>query len=227
MLCIDNRMKQGRSTMESPKRPIGRLHVLTDTKIQARYSHVDIARLAIEAGADVIQLRDKELSTKELLRVGEAIKILCQESNVTFIVNDRVDVALALEADGVHLGQDDMPIAMARKLLRDKIIGGSAGDLLELQNCLSQGADYIGFGPIFPTTTKPDAGPSIGIHALLEAVKHSRVPIIAIGGIAIHNVGEVMATGAYGIAVISCVAKSEDPRAVVRALREKIRAFGS
>jgi len=204
--------------MASINKRIGRLHVLTDTKIQTRFSHVELARLAIEGGADTIQLRDKELSTRQLIKVAEELKELCKRHNKTFIVNDRVDVAFAVDADGVHLGQDDLPISVARKILGDKIIGGSAGDEGEFLRCLSQGADYIGFGPIFSTSTKLDAGPQVGLGALRAIVEKSPVPIIAIGGIGEHNVWQVLETGVYGIAVVSWVAKAMDPKVATQRL---------
>lgn len=203
---------------------IGRLHVITDTVIQTRFSHLEIARLAIEGGADTIQFRDKRLSTKELLRIGEGIKRICEENGVTFIVNDRLDLALALEADGVHLGQEDMPISIARKFLGERIIGGSAGNITELLHCLEQGADYVGFGPVFQTKTKEDAGPSVGLASLREIVRLSRVPVVAIGGIGPQNAKEVLETGAYGIAVISSVVTAEDPKLAAKALMSIIEA---
>lgn len=206
------------------RKKIGRLHVITDTTIQSRFSHLDIAQLAIDGGADTIQLRDKVLSTKELLRIGEGIKKICDQNQVTFIVNDRLDVALALEADGVHLGQEDMPIAVARKFLGEKIIGGSAGNIKELSYCLEQGADYVGYGPIFQTKTKEDAGPSVGIESLREIVRLSKVPVIAIGGIGPQNAKEVLDSGAYGIAVISSVVLAEDPRLAVKKLMTIVEA---
>jgi thiamine-phosphate diphosphorylase len=134
---------------------IGRFHVLTDICLQTHFSHVELAELAIAGGADTIQFRQKDGATREMIRVAEQMQALCKRAGVTFIINDRVDVAIASHADGVHLGQDDFPIPLARKLLGEEaIIGGSAGNLEEARKCLGEGADYIGFGPVYPTTSK-------------------------------------------------------------------------
>lgn len=202
---------------------IGRLHVLTDVVLQARFSHVDIARLAIAGGADTIQFRQKAGRTREMISVCRELKGLCAASGVTFIVNDRIDVAIASEADGVHLGQEDFPIALARRLLGPgRIIGGSASDMEEALRCLNEGADYVGFGPVYATTSKEDAGPASGVSELSKIVRAIPIPIIAIGGITVENAAEVIAAGAKGIAVISAVCCREDPASATRALGEAI-----
>jgi len=198
---------------------IGRLHVLTDTVLQSRFSHFKLARMAIKGGADTIQFRQKIGATREMIEIVRQLKQLCLDSGVTLIVNDRVDVAIASDADGVHLGQDDFPIPQARKLLGEsRIIGGSAGTLEEAQKCLAEGADYIGFGPVYPTTSKADADPVTGIKLLKQTVEAIPLPIIAIGGVDVENTPEVMRAGAQGIAVISAVCCQENPEQATRAL---------
>jgi thiamine-phosphate pyrophosphorylase len=198
---------------------IGRFHVLTDTVLQSRFSHLELARMAIRGGADAIQFRQKIGTTREMIEIVRQLKQLCLGSGVILIVNDRVDVAIASEADGVHLGQDDFSIPLARKLLgKSRIIGGSAATLEEAQKCLAEGADYIGFGPVYPTTSKEDAGPVTGIVLLKKVVEAIPLPIIAIGGISVKNAPEVMQAGAQGIAVISAVCYQEDPEQATRAL---------
>ena len=200
-------------------KPIGKLHILTDVQLQSRYSHVELTQLAIAGGADTIQLRQKSGSTREMIEVARQMKRLCEEAGVAFIVNDRVDVALASKSDGVHLGQDDFPIPLARDLLGDtSIIGGSAGSIEEAHKCLSEGANYVGFGPVFTTTSKEDAGPAGGIDLLKEVIREIPLPIIAIGGIEEQNIHDVMAAGAYGIAVISAVCCQERPEQATRSL---------
>ena len=195
------------------KKNIGKLHVLTDTVLQSRYSHLELAKMAIAGGADTIQLRQKSGSTKEMIAIARKLKGLCSEAGVPFIVNDRVDVAMASEADGVHLGQDDFPIPLARKLMgKGIIIGGSALSLEEARRCLAEGADYIGFGPVYATSSKSDASSPAGIEDMKKVVKKVPVPIIAIGGIHAQNVREVLQAGAYGIAVISAVCCQADPQ---------------
>ena len=198
---------------------VGRFHVLTDTYLQTRLSHVELAELAIAGGADTIQLRQKGGGTRQMIGVAEQMQALCKRGGVTFIINDRVDVAIASHADGVHLGQDDFPIPLARKLLGEEaIIGGSAGSMDEARKCLWEGADYIGFGPVFPTTSKEDAGPAGGLELLEQIVKAIPVPIIAIGGISRGNLPLVIQTGAHGIAVISAVCCQEDPLEAAKSL---------
>jgi thiamine-phosphate pyrophosphorylase len=203
---------------------IGRLHVLTDTVLQSRFSHLQLARLAIKGGADTIQFRQKLGATREMIETARKLKQLCRDNGVTLVVNDRIDVAIAAEADGVHLGQDDFPIPLARKLLGEsQIIGGSAATLKEAEKCLAEGADYIGFGPVYPTASKEDAGPVGGIKLLRKAVEVIPLPIIAIGGISVKNTPEVLRAGAQGIAVISAVCCQEDPEQATRALSNALR----
>jgi thiamine-phosphate pyrophosphorylase len=205
--------------MEAMMKQIGKLHILTDTVLQSRFSHMEITRLAIAGGTDTIQYRQKSGSTREMIEVARNMKRLCSEAGVTFIVNDRLDVAIAAEADGVHLGQDDFPIPIAREFLGEgRIIGGSAATLDEARKCLSEGADYVGFGPVYPTSSKDDAGPVSGIDILKQVADIIPLPIIAIGGVGAENVPEVMRTGAHGIAVISAVCCQDDPEEATRAL---------
>ena len=204
-------------------KPIGKLHILTDVQLQSRYSHAELTRLALTGGADTIQLRQKTGSTREMIEIAQQMKRLCEESGVVFVVNDRVDVALASGADGVHLGQDDFPIALARELLgQESIIGGSAGSVEEARKCVSEGADYVGFGPVYPTTSKADAGPAGGLGLLQQVVQAIPLPVIAIGGVDEENTHDVMEAGAHGIAVISAVCCQENPEQATRALSQVI-----
>ena len=203
---------------------IGQLHILTDTVLQTRLSHFELAQMAIKGGADTIQFRQKSGPTREMIQIAQQLKKLCLEAGVQFIVNDRVDVAIAAEADGVHLGQDDFPIPLARKLLGEEaIIGGSAATLEEAKKCLAEGADYIGFGPVFPTSSKTDAGPVSGINILKKVVESIQLPIIAIGGISPMNTHQVIEAGAYGIAVISAVCCQDDPEEATRTLFQALK----
>ena len=163
---------------------IGKICIITDTLVQKKYSHIEIAKLAMKGGADIIQLRDKNLSTSELIEIAKKISVLCKKKNVLFLVNDRVDVAMVSDADGVHLGQEDIPIKDARKLLgKNKIIGGTAHNMKEAIACEKAGADYIGFGHIFPTASKHKPDKPKGTAQLEEIVKKIKIPVIAIGGI--------------------------------------------
>jgi len=202
---------------------IGRLHLLTDVVLQSRFSHEDLTRLGIAGGADTIQLREKGGSTRRMIEVARSMAAVCRKAGVPLIVNDRIDVAIASDADGVHLGQSDFPIPLARRLLgKDKLIGGSAATFEEARMCLADGADYVGFGPVFVTGSKDDAGPVSGPAILKQVVETIPLPIIAIGGITAENIGEVMRAGAYGIAVISAVCCQLDPQGATRALRDAL-----
>ena len=202
---------------------VGKLHVLTDTVLQSRFSHRDLTKMAIEGGADTIQFRQKSGSTRWMIEVASEMKHICGKVGAAFIVNDRLDVALAAGADGVHLGQDDFPIPLARELLGQKmIIGASASNMEEVEKCLVDGADYVGFGPVYPTTSKDDAGVVKGIEILAEVAKAVPVPIIAIGGISPDNVSEVLQAGVHGIAVISSVCCQEDPEQATKALYQML-----
>jgi len=213
------------SDEEKNVKKIGRFHVLTDTDLQNCFSHIELAELAIAGGADTIQFRQKTGETIRMIRIAEQIQALCKKAGVSFIINDRVDVAIASHADGVHLGQDDFPIPLARKLLGEgAIIGGSAGNAEEARKCFLEGADYIGFGPVYATSSKEDAGPTSGLDLLRQVVEKIPLPIIAIGGINKYNTLLVRETGAYGIAVISAVCCEKDPGEATRCLRRLLEA---
>jgi len=205
---------------------IGGLHVLTDTVLQDRFSHLDLARLAITGGADTVQYRQKTRATRDMIETAAAIQDLCASAGVTFIVNDRVDVAIAAKADGVHLGQDDFPVRLARELLGlDRVIGVSGGVLDEARQGIADGADYVGFGPIYATDSKPDAGEAQGLGKLSEMACSLSVPVIAIGGIGIDTAADVIRAGAHGVAVISAVCCREDPEGATRTLVGRIRSI--
>jgi len=202
---------------------IDRLHVLTDTELQQRYSHEELARLAIAGGAGVIQFRQKQGSTRQMIETARHMLAICRRHKAKLIINDRLDVALAAEADGVHLGQDDFPLAQAREILGpDKIIGGSASSVEEAALCRAGGVDYIGLGPVYPTTSKADAGPAGGLDLLRRVSREFGLPVIAIGGINAARAAEVMEAGAHGMAVISAVCCQADPQ---EAAAELLRAM--
>ncbi|ACF14494.1 thiamine-phosphate pyrophosphorylase [Chloroherpeton thalassium ATCC 35110] len=205
------------------KKHIGQLCAITDTHIQSRFSHVELARLALQGGADIIQLRDKTLPTSELFCIAKEILTLCQALGGKLIINDRADIALAADADGVHLGQDDLPIAEARKLLgENKIIGATASTLALAKQAEFDGADYIGFGHIFPTSTKHKPEPPKGVLAISEIKKSLRIPVMAIGGIDYENIGEVMRAGADSAAVVSAICCAENPEAATQEIKKQI-----
>ena len=196
------------------------LHVLTDHQWSRGRDVLTVARAALDGGATVIQLRDKTANTHVLIEEGLALRALTRERDALLIVNDRVDVALAVESDGAHVGQEDMPAALARQLLGPhRILGVSVANVQEAEAALAGGADYLGVGPIFPSAGKVDAGPATGVNVLTELTARSSLPLVAIGGITAENAPEVMRAGAAGVAVITAVVSAEDITAATRRLR--------
>jgi thiamine-phosphate pyrophosphorylase len=197
--------------------------VFTDSRLAGERGNLRTIAEAIDGGADVVQLREKEMSTREMIQLGQALRELTRQRQVLFVVNDRLDVALAVEADGVHVGQDDMPAKLARQLVGpEMIVGVSATTLAEAIAAADDGADYLGVGPIYPTGTKPDAAPATGLALVTTAKRATGLPIVAIGGIGPANAAEVIAAGADGVAVISAIVGQPDPRAAARQIRETV-----
>ena len=194
------------------------LYVITDEGISHGLSHVEIARKVAEGGADVIQLRDKARTGKDMLSIALQIKKITRSAGIRFIINDRLDLARASDADGVHLGQEDLPIPFARRVApKGFIIGTSVRSVQEAIIAESEGADYIALSPIFDTPTKSDAGPGKGLEMLKEIKSAVSIPVIAIGGIGKGNVRQVMDAGADGVAVISAIVGQKD---IVKATAE-------
>jgi thiamine-phosphate pyrophosphorylase len=205
---------------------IGHFHVLTDETVQNRFTHLELAERAIDGGADTIQLRGKNKSTRDLLDIASALVRLCGARGVPLIVNDRVDVALAVGADGVHLGQKDIPVAVARKLLGpDRIVGGTAASIADALAAQNDGADYVGFGHIYPTGSKSKPGAPQGPDAVRGVSAALTIPVIAIGGIDRENYLPIFHAGAWGIAVIASVCASPDPTRAAREMKTGIDAF--
>ncbi len=201
------------------------LYVIIDTQALIKgCSHIDVASQAIQGGAKTIQLRDKLQSKKELLPIAQQLRNLCDEHDVLFIVNDYLDLALATDADGLHLGQNDLPVGVARKLLPiDKILGCSTTTVNQAITAESEGADYIAVGSIYPTTSK-EMVEVVGLDRLRQIRQAVTLPLIAIGGIAKDNVAEVMAAGADSVAVISAVVQAEDVEEAAREIAETFEA---
>jgi thiamine-phosphate pyrophosphorylase len=199
------------------------LYVITDEQIGLQRTHAEIAGLAIAGGADAIQLRDKSCSSRELIRIGRVIREITRRSATLFIVNDRLDVALACGADGVHLGQGDMHTDVARQIAPPGfIIGVSVSTVDEAFLAEEEGADYVALSPTFSTGSKQDAGPGHGLSMLREIHRKVCVPVIAIGGINRENIPEVIDAGADGVAVLSAVVGAVDITAAARELKTLI-----
>jgi thiamine-phosphate pyrophosphorylase len=203
-----------------------RLCVITDSALAPGRDHLAIARAALAGGADMIQLRDKRPDLAALLPQAREIQARCRERGALFIVNDRLDLALAAEADGAHVGQEDLPAGAARALLGPgRILGVSTHDRAQAEAAVRAGADYLGFGPLFGSATKDTGYAARGVEFLREVRAAVGVPILAIGGITLDNVAEVARAGA-GAAVISAIVAAADIAAATRAFRARILAAG-
>ena len=187
-----------------------KLYVITDPLISRGRSHQEVVSRSLAGGARAIQLRDKGLSARELVEEGREILRLTRRTRATLIINDRVDVALALEAEGVHLGEEDLPLTLARKIAGpDLIIGATVRSPEKALWAQENGADYLGAGAVFPSSSK-DSAPVIGLDTLREIVRAVSIPVVAIGGINLSNLSQVMDTGVKGAALISSVIGAED-----------------
>lgn len=208
--------------MDLPRQQLAahlKLHVLLDCADSRGRDLCTVARAVLDGGATVIQLRDKTACTARLLEAGRVLRELTRAYQALLIINDRVDIALALDADGAHVGQDDLPARLARRLLGpERILGLSAGNLAEASASIAAGADYLGVGPVFGTRSKADAGPSIGTHLLSHLAARHALPLVAIGGVTAENAAIAMRAGATGIAVISAVVNAADPLLATRLL---------
>lgn len=205
--------------MSAPWQRALRVLVLTDRRLARGRPVCDVVRRALEAGARSIQLRNKGDSPRELLSVGRDLRIMTRECGALLFVNDRVDLALALEADGVHVGPHDLPVADVRRIAPGGFLIGRSADEPEVaRRAVDDGADYIGCGTVWATATKADAGAVIGLEGLAAVVRAVGVPVVAIGGITVARASEVARTGAAGVAVVGAVMAAEDPGAAVRDL---------
>jgi thiamine-phosphate pyrophosphorylase len=203
-----------------------RVYVITAGPAQARgRSHLEIAEAAIRGGATAVQLRMKDAPAGAIVETARRIGARCREAGVAFIVNDRVDVALASEADGAHVGQDDLPAAAARALLgAAPFLGVSAATAGEARTAARDGADYLGVGAVYATATKADAGAAVGLARIREVAASCDLPVVGIGGITVGTAAAVIRAGAAGVAVITAVTMAEDMAEATRLLRREVDA---
>ncbi len=207
-----------------PLREWLKLYLVMDMQSYEGRTAEEIAREAIEGGVTMIQWREKSQPLRDVLDVSLRVRALCRELGIPFVVNDRVDIALLLDADGVHVGQDDLPAPEVRRLMgQDRFVGVSAGSWDEARWALEQEADYLGVGPIYGTPTKPDAGDAIGF-GLLGRLKAEcpGIPRVGIGGINRTNAGLVTGAGADGIAIVSAITRSSNPQEAAAELKRLI-----
>ncbi|MBI3942178.1 MAG: thiamine phosphate synthase [Chloroflexi bacterium] len=201
------------------------VYVITDAALSRGRSHLEVIEAAIRGGATVVQYREKSVSTRQMIKEGEALQELCRAHGIPLFINDRVDIALAMKADGVHVGQEDMPAAIVRWLVGPEVLIGVSAETVELaRQAVAEGADYLGVGSVFATSTKADAGVPIGLDRLAAIVKAVPLPVVAIGGINAGNAAEVIRAGAAGAAVVSAVVAAEDVEAATRALRRIVKS---
>ena len=187
------------------------LYLVTDRRNKTTEEFLKIIEESIQGGVTVVQLREKDTPTKEFYQIAIKLKEITQKYKIPLIINDRIDIALAIECEGVHLGQDDMPVEIARKILgKDKLIGVSAHNIEEAKKAVLDGADYIGSGAVFPTSTKNDAS-DVPIEKLKDITNSINIPTVAIGGIKSENIKQLENTNISGISVVSAIMESENP----------------
>lgn len=189
------------------------LYLVTDRSLSLGRSLESVVAQAVEGGVTMVQLREKDCSTLEFYEQAILLKKCLHPYNIPLIINDRLDIALACDAEGLHIGQSDMPYDIARKLFgRDKIIGLSVECIQDAVNANELDVDYIGISPVFGTPTKTDTAPALGLNGVQEIVKVSRHPAVGIGGINKTNAAEVISAGAEGISVVSAIMSAIDPK---------------
>ena len=199
------------------------LYLVTDRRLSLGRSTVEVVAAAVSGGVTCVQLREKHCSTREFLEEARRVRELLAGTGVPLIINDRLDVALAVAADGVHLGQHDMHLSDARRLVGERlVIGISAESVADAIRAEAEGADYIGVSPVFTTPTKMDTAPPLGLEGLREIRRAVSLPLVAIGSIRHDNAAEVLRAGADGLAVVSAIVSAPCPRTAAAALRQQI-----
>lgn len=200
------------------------IYPVTCERLSNGRSDLEILEGLIQGGARLVQLREKSLCERDFFNLAERFRKRTSEAGMLLIINDRVDLAIAVGADGVHLGQEDFPIPAARKIGPDLLIGASSHDLREALRAQQQGADYVNIGPIFPTGTKEGIEYFLGPESIREIAPHLGIPFTVMGGIKESNIDEVLSAGARRIAVVTAITQAPDVAEAVRSLRRKIAA---
>ncbi|MGD1987675.1 MAG: thiamine phosphate synthase [Desulfobacterales bacterium] len=199
------------------------LYLVTDRGLARGRSNLEVVTAAVDGGTTVVQLREKDCPTLEFIQQAQSIKAFLRKRNIPLIINDRVDIAQAVKADGVHLGQSDMPLEMAKGILGNTmIIGISAESIEDAITAEKGGADYLGISPIYATPTKTNTAPALGLEGLREIRKAVSLPLVGIGGLNKDNAADVIRNGADGVAVVSAIVAADDPAAAARELKQVI-----
>ncbi|MEE9529527.1 MAG: thiamine phosphate synthase [Syntrophobacteria bacterium] len=203
------------------------IYPVTCEELSQGRSNLEVLEAVIQGGAKIIQLREKEYPKKDLYHLALKFREMTAKVGVLLIINDHVDIALGVEADGVHLGQEDLPLTVARKLAPELLIGASTHSLEDALQAQKDGADYVNIGPIFPTKTKEGVERVLGPKAITEISPQIKVPFTVMGGINEENIDQVLAQGARRVAMVTAITRAADIAAKVRSLKEKIIEFSS
>ena len=202
------------------------VYLITDRHQTLGRKLTDVVREALEGGVRAVQLREKDLSSGELFRLAAELRRLTSEYGARLIINDRLDIALAVEADGVHVGITSVPVAIVRQVMgKGTLIGYSAHEIDEALQAQADGADFVTFSPVYPTPSKSAYGQPCGVKKLADAVAALQIPVVALGGISLANVAEVLSASVTGIAVISALLAAVDPRVAASSLLKKIEEY--
>ncbi len=199
-----------------------RLYLVTDQELSKGRTTTSVVEEALQGGVDIVQLREYSMTDWELFKVAQEVRLLTKRHNALFIVNNRPDIAKLVNADGVHLGQDDLPVEEARKILGPgKIIGISTHEMAQAQKALADGADYIGVGPVYPTQTKKNVVPPVTLSYVKQVAQWKEAPpYFAIGGIKQHNAAEVLDAGARRLAVVTAIVGASDVKQAVTEFKQ-------
>jgi thiamine-phosphate pyrophosphorylase len=199
------------------------LYLVTDSALARGRPLLDVVRAAVDGGVTCVQVREKGLSSRAYVERLLSVRPLLRERGIPLFVNDRVDVALAVGADGIHLGQTDLPLAMARSVAAGRLlIGVSSESVQDAVDAERGGADYVSVSPVFSTPTKTDTAPALGLDGVRAVRRAVRVPVVAIGGIGATNAADVIRAGADGVCVVSAIVSAPDPRAAAASLRRLV-----
>jgi thiamine-phosphate pyrophosphorylase len=209
--------------MRDKKRIDYSLYLVTDRALSLGRTNLEVIAAAVEGGVTLVQFREKEASTRDFYEEGLKIGDFLRARNIPLIINDRIDIALALDADGVHLGQEDLPVAVARKMLgAGKIIGASVFTVFEAETAEAEGADYLGLSPIFVTSTKPELVEQIGIEGIPPIRQAVGLPLVGIGSMNRTNAFEAVRAGLDGVAVVSAICSQLEPALAARAIKAEV-----
>lgn len=200
------------------------IYLVTSQSMSEGHSTIEIVRAALAGGIRLIQLREKELSTREFVKLAEEVRELADEAEALLIINDRLDVAMCVGADGVHLGQDDLPVNEARRIAPDLIIGASTHSVKQAVEAQKHGASYINIGPIFPTETKRWNENFLGLDGVKKISKAISIPFTVMGGIKKEHIPELLSAGARTIAVVTAITAANDPERAARELMLSAKA---